>query len=159
MEKHYTKEALDHQVPPSSEVLNVVAAQISIERIVSSEIQSLVDMLFRVAHGRQGDDNFPTLVGLAAPQLGVSQRVVVIGMDDVGGGKQPKLQEFINPTIIKESDETVEGREGCFSTGRICGIVERSKAVTIHAWDKDGKEFIHSFEGFTARVAQHELII
>jgi len=157
MEKHYTQEALDHQVPPSSEVLNLVAERIPIESISSPEVQSLIGMLFRVAHGRQGDDYFPTLVGLAAPQIGVSQRVVVIGMEGVSSGEQPELKEFINPTIIEVSGRMVEGREGCFSTGRICGIVERPESVTVHAWDKEGEDFIHSFEGFTARVAQHEI--
>lgn len=82
MERHYTQEALDHQVPPEGEVLNIVAAEIPVNSIQSPEIQSLIDMLFRVAKGRKGDDNYPTLVGLAAPQIGVSKRVAVIAMEE-----------------------------------------------------------------------------
>ncbi len=110
-----------------------------------------------MAHGRQGDAKYPTLVGLAAPQIGISKRVVIIGMNAVGGGEQPELKEFINPEIIEISDELEEGREGCFSTSRVCGIVERAKKVKVQAYDRQGKLFEHEFEGFPARVAQHEI--
>ena len=122
-----------------------------------AETQDLVDKLFRVAHGRQGDANFPTLAGLAAPQIGVSKRVVIIGMNAVGGGEQPELKEFINPEIIEISDEKEEGREGCFSTSRLCGIVERAKKVKVRAYNREGELFEHEFEDFPARVAQHEI--
>ena len=156
-EKRTTSEAIEQQVPPSSEVLNQVAEPIMPEEILTPETQVLIDRMFRVAYGRQGDAQFPTLVGLAAPQIGVSKRVVIIGINAVGGGKQPELREFINPVIIKRSQKTEEGREGCFSTSRVCGIVERAKTVTLKALDRNGVEVLQEFEGFPARVAQHEL--
>ena len=148
---------MEQQVPPSSEVLNIVAEEIPVEKIAEAETQDLVDKLFRVAYGRQGDAKYPTLVGLAAPQIGVSKRAVIIGMNAVGGGEQPKLQEFINPRIIEISDEVEDGREGCFSTSRVCGIVQRATSVRVRAYDRSGKLFEHEFEGFPARVAQHEI--
>lgn len=153
----YPEEAIEQQVPPESKVLNLVAKEIPIKDIEEPGIQLLVDRLFRVAYGRQGDVKYPTLVGLAAPQIGVSKRVVIIGVNAAGDGKQPELKEFINPEIIKISDEKEEGREGCFSTSRVCGIVERAKKVTVRAYDRHGKLFEHTFEGFPARVAQHEI--
>lgn len=157
MEKHYTEEAIEQQAPPDSEVLNLIAEEIKLEEILEPETQALVDKLFRVAYGRQGDAKYPTLVGLAAPQIGVSKRVVIIGINAVGGGEQPDLKEFINPKIIEISDDLEEGREGCFSTSRVCGIVERAKKVKVRAYDRHGELFEHEFEGFPARVAQHEI--
>lgn len=155
--KRYTQEAIDSQVPPNSAVLNLIAEPVKPEEINSPEIQQLVDRMFRVAYGRQGDAKYPTLVGLAAPQIGISKRVVIIGINAVGGGEQPELREFINPEITESSDELVEGREGCFSTSRVCGIVERASRVTVKAFNRSGDEITQTFEGFPARVTQHEI--
>ncbi|MGH7196737.1 MAG: peptide deformylase [Candidatus Saccharimonadales bacterium] len=157
MEKRYTEEVIEQQVPPESEVLNLIAEEIPLEDITSEETQSLVNKLFRIAYGRQGDAKYPTLVGLAAPQIGVSKRIVIIGIDAVGSGEQPELKEFINPEVIESSDELEEGREGCFSTSRVCGIVERAKRVKVRAYNRQGKVFEYEFEGFPARIAQHEI--
>jgi peptide deformylase len=78
-------------------------------------------------------------------------------MNAAGVGEQPDLKEFINPEIIEKSDETEDGREGCFSTGRVCGVVERATKVTVRAYNREGQQFEHVFEGFPARVAQHEI--
>ncbi|MGH9856744.1 MAG: hypothetical protein ACRD4B_02760 [Acidobacteriota bacterium] len=59
MEKRYTEEAIEQQVPPESEVLNLTAEEILVEDIPGKETQALVDRLFRVAHGRQGDARYP----------------------------------------------------------------------------------------------------
>jgi peptide deformylase len=157
LEKNYSEEATELRVPPESEVLNLIAEEIPVHEILDEEVQALVDTLFRVAYGRQGDAKYPTLVGLAAPQIGVSKRVVIIGMNPVGGSEQPELKEFINPQIIEASDELEEGREACFSTSRVCGIVERAKKVRVRAYNRQGELFEHEFEGFPARVAQHEI--
>jgi peptide deformylase len=113
--------------------------------------------MFRVAKGRQGDAKYPTLVGLAAPQIGISKRIVIIGVNAVGGGEQPDLRVYINPVITEVSAETEEGREGCYSTDRVCGVVERAKKITLIAYDRHGEKVIKIFEGFPARVAQHEV--
>lgn len=157
IEKRYTEEAIDSQVPPGSEVLNLVAEPINPEAIPSPEVQQIIDKMFRVAYGRQGDAKYPTLVGLAAPQIGISKRIAVIGINAVGRGEQPELRAYINPEITESSKETEEGREGCFSTSRVCGIVERAKRVTLKALDRNGNEVTEIFEGFPARVAQHEV--
>ena len=150
-------ESIEKQVPPSSKILNQVAEPIDVEYIKSPEIKNLISKLFIVAKGRQGDANFPTLVGLAAPQIGFSKRIVIIGTNSVGDGKQPQLEIFINPELTDFSEDTVGGREGCFSTGRVCGIVERFSQVTIEAYDKNGIKFKRTLEGFPARIAQHEV--
>lgn len=145
------------QVPPSSPVLNLKARAVPIGAIQSTEVQHLIDELFAFAYGNQGDAKLPTLVGLAAPQLGVSKRIIIIGLNATGAGEQPQLQELINPVISNASAATEQGREGCYSTGRVCGIVERAQQVKLSGYDRNGIKRSYTLTGFPARVAQHEV--
>lgn len=89
-------------------------------------------------------------VGLAAPQIGISKRVVVI---DVGDG----LIELINPEIIWYSEETESDVEGCLSIPGERGEVERYSKVIVKALNRDGEEVKISGEGLLARALQHEI--
>lgn len=89
-------------------------------------------------------------VGLAAPQIGVPKRVVVI---DVGEG----LLELINPEIIEYSDETELGVEGCLSIPGAQGEVERYSRVVVKALNRDGEPITITGEGLLARCLQHEI--
>lgn len=89
-------------------------------------------------------------VGLAAPQVGILRRVVVI---DVGDG----LVELVNPVITERSEETQCGREGCLSLPGRQGVVTRPMRVKVKAQDKKGGEFELEAEGFFARAVCHEL--
>lgn len=88
-------------------------------------------------------------VGLAAPQVGISLRLVVI---DVGDG----LIELINPTIIK-SEGREKDTEGCLSIPDIYGEVERFSKVTVEGLNRHGKKQCLVGEGLLARAFQHEL--
>ncbi|MEN6499194.1 MAG: peptide deformylase [Rectinema sp.] len=89
-------------------------------------------------------------IGLAAPQVGVSQRLFIVGLDD-----EP-LRVFINPRVIAASEETSEYEEGCLSfPGLYFGVV-RPSAVDIEAFDIQGKPFRISADGLLGRVIQHE---
>lgn len=88
-------------------------------------------------------------VGLAAPQVGILRRVVVI---DIGEG----LIELINPVIV-ETAGTQCGREGCLSLPGRQGIVTRPNWVKVHAQDRKGNAFELEAEGFMARAVCHEL--
>jgi len=89
-------------------------------------------------------------VGLAAPQIGVSKRVVVI---DVGEG----IIELINPEIIWYSDELENDLEGCLSIPGKQGEVERYCKVTVKALNRDGEPIEITGEGLLARALQHEI--
>jgi peptide deformylase len=143
-------------VLPNNDVLNQVAAVIPVEAIASKETQFLVDELLRIANGIQGDKKRRTMVGLAAPQVGVSKRVIVIDIASTGMGETPDLRAYINPVITERSEQTEPGREGCFSTGNVCGNVERSSRVTVEAYDRGGNPISEQWTGFTARIFQHE---
>jgi peptide deformylase len=89
-------------------------------------------------------------VGLAAPQLGVSQRVIVY---DVGDG----LQAMVNPKIVRSSGEQLDPPEGCLSIPGLRGVVKRSNEVVVKALDETGKPIRIRAEGYAARVIQHEV--
>ena len=100
------------------------------------------------------DDMYDTMkekdgVGLAAPQVGILKRAVVI---DVGEGKI----ELINPEIIKSSG-TQNGNEGCLSVPGVYGEVERPNEVTVKAQDRNGNFFEISGTELLARAFCHEL--
>lgn len=88
-------------------------------------------------------------VGLAAPQVGILKRVVVI---NVGDGKI----ELVNPTIISQ-EGTQNGSEGCLSVPGVYGEVERPYKVTVEAYDRRGKKFEITGEGLLARAICHEV--
>ena len=87
--------------------------------------------------------------GLAAPQVGILRRIVVI---DVGDG----LIELINPEIIESEGEEI-GVEGCLSVPGRRGTVKRPTKVVVRALDKKGREIELTAEGFLARAVCHEL--
>ncbi len=90
-------------------------------------------------------------VGLAAPQVGILRRVVVIEIDPEEG-----VIELINPEII-ETHGTQVGLEGCLSLPGKWGIAERPYIVTVKAQDRNGKEFTITGEELLARAFCHEL--
>ena len=91
-------------------------------------------------------------IGLAAPQIGLSKRLVV--MDATGQKTGERV--FINPQIIEERGETVE-EEGCLSFPDVMGNVKRSQYVTVTAYNLEGKKLEIEAEGLLSRVWQHEI--
>ena len=92
-------------------------------------------------------------IGLAATQVDVHERLVVIDVSDERD--QPLV--LINPEITWASEETRLGEEGCLSVPGIYDGVERSVAVTVQALDLDGKLQSHQAEGMLAVCIQHEM--
>jgi peptide deformylase len=97
--------------------------------------------------------------GLAAPQIGVSLRVVIFGV--TANPRYPDVDEvpetvLINPKITALSDETEEGWEGCLSVPGMRGWVPRWRAIRYSGRDEKGRAFTREVEGFHARVVQHE---
>lgn len=89
-------------------------------------------------------------VGLAAPQIGILRRVVVV--EDA----EENMIELVNPVIVEQSGEQ-EGWEGCLSVPGKYGWVERPNVVTVRAQDREGKFFEVTGEELTARCFCHEL--
>jgi peptide deformylase len=97
-------------------------------------------------------------VGLAAPQVGVTARVIVVETpqdeDEPGSGR---LYTAVNPRIARASQEMVDGLEGCLSIPGYVGEVTRHAAVTVKGQDLKGCKVRFKVQGFVARVFQHEI--
>ena len=98
--------------------------------------------------------------GLAAPQIGVSLRVVIVD-GDVVADTYPYLKDFrrtlINPEILEESEEQVTYSEGCLSIPGIYCDVVRPKSMKVRYYDEDLKEVTEVFDNFACRMIQHEM--
>lgn len=110
---------------------------------VTPRIQQLLDDMLETMRAADG-------VGLAAPQVGVLRRLVVIEVEE----DHPIF--LINPEVIYEAGEQ-EGPEGCLSIPGRSGIVRRPMKVTVRATGRDGKAFEMTGEGLLARAFCHEI--
>ena len=97
-------------------------------------------------------------VGLAAPQIGILEQVVVIEFGDEEDEEAPKkLYAVVNPEITRMSDEKEMGVEGCLSIPGIVGDVERSIAIVVKGQNKNGQNVKYKLNGWIARIFQHEI--
>ena len=97
--------------------------------------------------------------GLAAPQIGVSERVVIFGVTK--NPRYPDAEEvpftvLVNPKIVLLTREVEEGWEGCLSVPGMCGLVPRYTKLRYSGFDEHGSPVEREAEGFHARVVQHE---
>lgn len=113
--------------------------------VFDDELRTLVDDMFETMYDAPG-------IGLAATQINVHRRVVVI--DVSRDGSDP--HHFINPQIVT-TDGTEEMEEGCLSVPGIFETVERAERVTIKALDSDGRAFELEADGLLAVCIQHEI--
>lgn len=90
-------------------------------------------------------------VGLAAPQIGISKRVIVVDVGDESG-----LISMVNPVIVEEEGEQL-GPEGCLSIPNLNGDVNRAERVVVSGQTAEGKPFTVEATGFQARAFQHEV--
>lgn len=108
------------------------------------------------------DDMFETMdlapgVGLAAPQIGILKRIIVVDNreEDNDEGEEPMRFYMINPEIIEKDGEEVS-MEGCLSVPGKQGTVKRAKHIKVKYNDLEGKENLMEAEDFLARIIQHE---
>jgi len=109
---------------------------------ITPNILKLLDNMADTMYSARG-------VGLAAPQIGVSKRVIVV---DVGEG----LVELLNPEILSYEGRETDS-EACLSIPGIMGDVVRAAVIEVKGLDRRGKECIFTAKGFLARALQHEI--
>lgn len=120
------------------------------------DLQSLIDDMIETMRAANG-------VGLAAPQIGRSIQLAVIETlpkVDEDGEDIPDSRELfviVNPRIVWESRDVIDGIEGCLSIPGYVGEVERAHAVRVRAQDRRGKQIKLRLKGWTARIFQHEI--
>jgi peptide deformylase len=97
-------------------------------------------------------------VGLAAPQIGISKRLIVVEFGSEDDENIPEqLYVVANPEIVRQSDETIDGIEGCLSVPGVAGEVERAAVVTVRGQNQYGKKIKIRAQGWLARIFQHEI--
>jgi peptide deformylase len=124
-------------------------------RRVTSVQQQLIDDMIETMHNANG-------IGLAAIQVGVPERVIVVHLPEDPEDEDPlpgsgKLHVVINPELARRSREMEDGIEGCLSIPGWVGEVTRHHAVTVKGLDRRGKPVRIKAEGLLARVFQHEI--
>lgn len=125
------------------EILNKKSREI---KEVTPRLQTLIEDMLETMYASYG-------VGLAAPQVGVLKRVVVI---DVSASEEPEPIILINPVILETSGEQ-RGYEGCLSVPGKSGLVTRPNYVKVKAYDLDMQEFTIEGEELMARALCHEI--
>lgn len=101
-------------------------------------------------------DAAPGCVGIAAPQVGVFKRIVIVDVSAKPKFKNNGRLLLINPEIISWEGSEI-GREGCLSVPDYTGNVVRAESIELEALDSEGNLQRYEMEGYEARVAQHEL--
>jgi len=119
------------------------------------DLQTLLDDMVETMRDAPG-------VGLAAPQIGLSERIIVIEYyekeeDEENEDAPKKVWAMINPEIVKSSEETLPGVEGCLSIPGLVGEVERHTAVQVKGMNRHGKPMKVKAKGWLARIFQHEI--
>ena len=119
----------------------------SIETI-DSEVKKLADDMLETMYDAPG-------IGLAAIQIGVARRMLVLDVSKEGEDKKPLV--FINPEIVASSDARSVYEEGCLSIPDYYAEVERPAGITVRHLDRDGKEQVTEADGLLATCLQHEI--
>ena len=123
-----------------------------VERVDTPELRALLDDMRDTMRAQNG-------AGLAAPQIGIGQRVVIFAVEH--NPRYPDVEpvpytELINPVLTPLSDALEDGWEGCLSVPGLRGVVPRFRRLRYRGIDPTGAVIERDVEGFHARVVQHE---
>ena len=119
-------------------------------------LQTVIDDMIETMRDAPG-------VGLAAPQVGISDRLIVVEYfeneeaEEAEDEAKKKVWVMLNPEIVKASDEKVMGVEGCLSIPNLVGEVERYEAIQIKGLNRRGQPMRVKAQGWLARIFQHEI--
>lgn len=119
------------------------------------KLQTLIDDMIDTMRDAPG-------VGLAAPQVGIGQRLIVVEYAEPPEEEEekqvkPRLYVMANPEIVKTSEDKVLGVEGCLSIPGLVGEVERYSTVQVKGLNRRGQPMKVKAEGWLARIFQHEI--
>jgi peptide deformylase len=120
------------------------------------KLQTVIDDMIETMRDAPG-------VGLAAPQIGISDRLIVVEYyeneqaEEAEEEAKKKVWVMLNPEIVKASEEKVMGVEGCLSIPNLVGEVERHEAVQVKGLNRRGQPMKVKASGWLARIFQHEI--
>jgi peptide deformylase len=122
---------------------------------VSTDVEAVTDDIRKLADDMAESMYAAEGIGLAAVQIGVAKRVVVIDLDQKEGTRNPIA--YINPKVIWASDEMAVYEEGCLSVPEIWDDVERPARIKCEYLDRDGNKQLLEADGLLATCLQHEM--
>jgi peptide deformylase len=122
---------------------------------ISKDTQKLLDDMIETMHKANG-------MGLAAPQVGISQRIAIVEVprDEIDKNAEAGAvvqYQLINPEVMKQSEDTWEHQEGCLSIPGWRGDVVRPSKIVVRALDREGNRLKIEAEGMLARALLHEI--
>jgi peptide deformylase len=125
----------------------ILRKETALVRTIDDSIQRLIDDMFETMHAARG-------IGLAAPQVGRTERLTVI---DVSPREESRPLVLINPEIVVADGGLAKAEEGCLSIPEVYGEVERPAHVIVRALDRSGEPFEIEATELLARCLQHEI--
>ncbi len=126
-----------------TKTLRIRSVEVNLEQIATPEFQTFLEALINTMSIEDG-------LGIAAAQVGRNERIFIIN-------EKSGPSAYINPEIIKISEELQENEEGCLSIPGVWGIVPRAKKIRFKARNRHGRWVEFDTKGFRAAVYQHEL--
>ena len=133
-------------------ILKKECDEVNIKNINEDIIDIIEDLKSTLEYG--------TGLGIAAPQIGVDKRIIVVGAKKenikYNDAEEIPITAMINPTWKKLTDDTDVQYEGCMSVPSIRGKVERYKNIELTYYNENGEKIIKQLNGFFARLVQHE---
>lgn len=117
--------------------------------VFDDELETLVRDMFETMYHADG-------IGLAAPQIGRSKRIVVVDLR-VQEGEEPRSVAVVNPTVTWQSDEVEKESEGCLSIPGLEEFVKRPVSVRVEGQNPTGTDIVVEADGLFARALQHEI--
>lgn len=134
-------------------ILTLIAAPIDQAEFNTEWLNHLASAMLSTMQARSG-------VGIAASQVYVSKRIIIVASRS--NPRYPDAPEMdavvmVNPEIIDCSDDTVFGEEGCLSVPNERGSVARAQRITVRYFTLQGEQVETTYEGFPARIVQHEV--
>ena len=124
------------------------------------DIKNIDEYILDIIEDLKSTLEFGTGLGIAAPQIGINKRIIVVGAKKenikYNDAEEIPVTAMINPTWIKLSKETDIQYEGCMSVPSIRGRVERYKNIELTYYNEKGEKIVKQLKGFLSRLVQHE---
>ncbi|PCI92714.1 hypothetical protein COB11_06740 [Candidatus Aerophobetes bacterium] len=146
----------DPFLPTGHPLLSKVAEPVSLEEIYTEAFKRLIFEMKNLGNTEQQHKTKFVLMGLAATQIGIMKRIILVDVGADGKGEVSDLRAYINPKIISYSEEESTWYEGCYSLRGYAGIIKRPDTVVITALNEDGVEIKETHSGYVGRIFQHE---
>ena len=134
------------------QILRTPARQLDINEILRQDCQTFISELISTMLEAGG-------IGIAAPQVFDPRAIMIIASrpnSRYPNAPEMQPQVLINPSIVEASEQTVKDWEGCLSVPGLRGCIERPDWVEVTYFDQQGQQHSKRFEGFVARIFQHE---